>query len=204
MTTRRMSELMADYTALTEAGLALVELLRENLTPEPLSNRELINLCSPHESENNQLTLYLYHIEEEVQNLSAGYYSVDSTTERFRPAQYTLHFLMTPHSKAPAQVKEADQYRIMGAALQALRDNPVIPQRLLTGSLAAEKAQVHISLDKMPMEQLLKIWNNTSKDYKLSVVVSVTGVTIESRRERRVSRVTEVVIGTDQKKGEPS
>ncbi len=199
-----MSELMADYTALTEAGLALVELLRENLTPEPLSNRELINLCSPHESENNQLTLYLYHIEEEVQNLSAGYYSVDSTTERFRPAQYTLHFLMTPHSKAPAQVKEADQYRIMGAALQALRDNPVIPQRLLTGSLAAEKAQVHISLDKMPMEQLLKIWNNTSKDYKLSVVVSVTGVTIESRRERRVSRVTEVVIGTDQKKGEPS
>ena len=55
---------MADYTALTEAGTALVELLRENLTPEPLSNRELINLCSPHESENNQLTLYLYHIEE--------------------------------------------------------------------------------------------------------------------------------------------
>ena len=195
---------MADYTALTEAGLALVELLRENLTPEPLGNRELINLCSPHESENNQLTLYLYHIEEETQTLSAGYYSVDSSTERGRPVQFTLHFLMTPHSKAPAQMKEADQYRIMGAAIQTLRDNPIIPQRFLSGSLAAENTQLHVSLDRVPMEQLLKIWNNTSKDYKLSMVVSILGVSIDSRRERRVSRVTEVVIGTDQKKGETS
>ena len=192
---------MADYTALTEAGTALIELLRDALTPEPLGNRELISLCSPHESENNQLTLYLYHIEEDTQGQTVGYYSVDSKTERMRAAQYTLHFLMTAHSKAPAQLKEADQYRIMGAALQALRDNPVIPQRFLGGSLAAENAELHVSVDKMSMEQLLKIWNNTSKDYKLSNVVSVTGVTIDSRRERRVARVTEVVIGTEQKKG---
>ncbi len=193
---------MADYTALTEAGMALVELLRDNLAPEPLGNRELINLCSPHESENNQLTLYLYHIEEEVHSLTTGYYSVDSTTERFRPARYILHFLMTPHSKAPAQLKEADQYRIMGAAIQTLRDNPVIPQKYLSGSLAAEQTQLHTTLDKMPMEQLLKIWNNTSKDYKLSMVVSVNGISIDSRRERSVKRVTEVVIGTKEKKGE--
>ncbi len=193
---------MADYTAFTEAGTAVVELLRENLTPEPLGNRELINLCSPHESENNQLTLYLYHMEEDSQNLASGYYSVDSNTERMYPARYILHFLMTAHSKAPAQMKEADQYRIMGAALQTLRDNPVIPQRCLNGSLAAENAQLHISLDKVSMEQMLKIWNNTSKEYKLSAVVTVSGVTIDSKRTRRTSRVTEVIIGTEQKRGE--
>ena len=184
---------------MTEAGTALVDLLRDNLTPEPLGNRELINLCSPHESENNQLTLYLYHIEEDIQNMASGYYSVDSETERARPAQFTLHFLMTAHSKAPAQMKEADQYRIMGAAIQALRDHPVIPQKYLVGSIASEKAQLHVSIDRMTMEQLLKIWNNTSKDYKLSNVVTVTGVTIDSKRSRRVRRVTEVIIGTDQK-----
>ena len=195
---------MADSTALTEAGTALVELLRENLTPEPLGNRELINLCSPHESENNQLTLYLYHIEEEAQSMTSGYYSVDSETERIRPAQYILHFLMTPHSKAPAQLKEADRYRIMGAAIQTLRDNPVIPQRFLSGSIAAENARLHVMVDRTGMEQMLKIWNNTSKDYKLSAVVTVTGVTIDSARTRRVPRVTEVVIGTAEKKGESS
>ncbi len=192
---------MADYTALTEAGTALVELLRESLTPEPLGNRELINLCSPHESENNQLTLYLYHIEEDGQNVTAGYQLVGRETERIPPAQFILHYLMTPHSKAPAQMKEADQHRIMGAAIQTLRDNPVIPQRCLSGSLAAERAQLHVSIDRVQLDQLIKIWNNTSKEYKLSVVVTVTGVTIDSTRERRAPRVTEVVIGTEQQGG---
>ncbi len=189
---------MADYTAFTEAGNALVELLRENLTPEPLGNRELINLCSPHESENNQLTLYLYHVEEDSQNLTSGYYPVDRDVQRIRPARFTLHYLMTAHSKAPAQVKEADQHRIMGAAVQTLRDNPVIPQRCLNGSIAAENAELHVSVDRIPLEQLLKIWNNTSKEYKLSMVVSVAGVTIDSKRERRVPRVTEVTVETGQ------
>jgi restriction endonuclease len=193
---------MAEYTAITEAGTALIELLRDNLTPEPIGNRELINLCSPHESENNQLTAYLYQIEEDTQGVTAGYFSVDSETERMRGAQYILHFLLTPHSKAPQQTREADQYRILGAAVQALRDNPVIPQRFLTGSLAAENAQVHIQIEKMNMEQLLKIWNNTNKEYKASVALTLTGVTIDSKRVRRVSRVTEVVIGTREKKGE--
>lgn len=192
---------MADYTAFTEAGSALVELLRDSLTPEPLGNRELINLCSPHESENNQLTLYLYHIEEENQNVNSGYYSVDRDTQRIRPAQFTLHYLLTAHSKAPAQMKEADQQRIMGAAVQTLRDNPVIPSRFLSGSIAAEGAELHVSIDRIPLEQMLKIWNNTSKEYKLSVVVTVTGVTIDSRRERRVARVTEVAIDTKERGG---
>ncbi len=193
---------MADYTALTEAGNALVELLRDTLTPEPLGNRELINLCSPHESENNQLTLYLYQIEEDGQNITAGYQLVGRETERIPPARFILHYLMTPHSKAPAQMKEADQHRIMGAALQTLRDHPVIPQRYLNGSIAAERAELHVSVDRMQLDQLIKIWNNTSKEYKLSVVVTVTGVTIDSKRERRAPRVTEVVIGTDQRGGE--
>ena len=192
---------MADYTALVEAGNALVEMLRDNLTPEPLGNRELIALCSPHESENNQLTLYLYQIEEENPNMTSGYYQVDRDTQRIRPAQFALRYLVTAHSKAPVQLREADQHRIVGAAVQALRDNPVIPQKYLTGSMAEEGAQLRVMVEKTPMEQLLKIWNNTSKEYKLSFVVLLTGITIRSRRERRVSRVTDVAIDTNQTGG---
>ena len=111
---------MADYTALMEAGSALVEMLRDNLTPEPLGDRELISLCSPHESENNQLTVYLYHVEEESPNLNAGYYQADRDIQRIRPARYALRYLITAHSKAPSQLKEADQHRILGAALQTI------------------------------------------------------------------------------------
>ena len=190
---------MADYTAFVEAGTALVDLLRDQLTPEPIGNRELISLCSPHESENNQLTLFLYHIEEESQNVTAGYYQVDRELHRMQPARYTLRYLVTAHSKAPSQLREADQHRILGAAMQALRDNPVLPARYLTGSLAEEETELHVMVEKTPLEQLLKIWNNTAKEYKLSFVTMVTGVTIRSKRERRVSRVREITIDTQER-----
>ena len=190
---------MADYTALVEAGNALVELLRDNLTPEPVDNRETIALCSPHESENNQLTLYLYHIDEESRHMTAGYYQADRDTQRAMPAQYSLQYLVTAHSKAPVQMREADQSRIIGAVLQTIRDNPVVPQRYLGGSLAEERAELHITVEKMPLEQMLKIWNNTSKEYKLSVVIMVTGVAIQSKRQRKVARVTEFTVDSNQK-----
>lgn len=190
---------MADYTALVEAGSALVELLRDHLTPEPIGDRELISLCSPHESENNQLTLHLYQVEEDTQGQPAGYYQVTQEIQRIRPARYNLRFLATAHSKAPIQLREADQYRIVGAALQVLRDHPVIDAQYLGGSLAEQQAQIHVVLEKTSQDQLLKIWNNNSKAYKLSFVVLLTGIEIDSRRERRVSRVTDVAIHTREK-----
>lgn len=192
---------MADYTALVEAGNALVEMLRDTLTPEPIGNRELIALCSPHESENNQLTLYLYQVEEDTQGAQSGYYQVSREVERIRPTRYNLRFLVTAHSKAPAQLKEADQYRMVGAALQVLRDHPVIDQQYLSGSLAEQNARIHVVLEKTTQDQLLKIWNNNSTTYKLSFVVLLTGVEIDSKRERRFSRVTDVTIDTQQKPG---
>lgn len=190
---------MADYTALVEAGNALVELLREELTPEPISDRELIALCSPHESENNQLTLYLYQVEEDTQGVPMGYYQVGQNVERLRPSRYNLRFLITAHSKAPAQLRQADQYRMIGAALQVLKDHPILDAKYLGGSLAEQNAVVNVMLEKTNMDQLLKIWNNNSNAYKLSFVVTLSNVEIDSRKERRFSRVTDVTIETKEK-----
>lgn len=189
---------MADYTALVEAGNALVELLRDNLTPEPIGNRELIALCSPHESENNQLTLYLYQVEEDTQGVPSGYYQVSRNVQRVRPSRFNLRFLVTAHSKAPVQLREADQYRMVGAAIQVLKDHPVIDSQYLAGSLAEEGARINVVMEKTPLDQLLKIWNNTSNNYKLSFTVLLSGVEISSKRERTVSRVTDVAIHTQQ------
>ena len=189
---------MADYTAFVEASNALVEMLRDKLTPEPLGDREAISLCSPHDSGNNQLTLYLYQVEEESPQNNVGYYQADRNTMRIRPAQFVMRYLVTAHSKAPAQLKEADQHRLIGAVVQTLRDNPVIPAKYVSGSSAAEGAQLHVSVEKTTMEQLLKIWNNTTKEYKLSLVVMLTGASISSGRTRQVARVEEVEISAEQ------
>lgn len=190
---------MADYTALVEAGTALTELMRDNLTPEPIGNRELISLCSPHENENNQLTLYLYQIEEDTQAAQGGYVQVGRDLQRMPPSRFNLRYLVTAHSKAPVQLREADKHRMVGAALQLLKDHPVIDRNYLSGSLAEQDAELHVVLEKTNLDQMIKIWNNTASPLKLSFVVLLTGVTIDSKRERRVGRVTEVEISTGRK-----
>lgn len=185
---------MADYTALFEAGNALVELLRDSLTPEPIGKRELVSLCSPHESENSQLTVYLFHIEEDGRGGFAGYRPAGRNVERMAPTSLTASFLITAHSKAPVQLREADRYRIMGAVIQAIKDMPVLEKRYLTGSLAQSGAELHLQLERPSHEQMLKIWNDSRNPYKLSVVTKVTGIFIDSRRARKIGRVSDVEI----------
>ncbi len=191
---------MADYTAFVEAGNGLVELLRENLTPEPISKRDLISLCSPHESENNQLTVYLFHIEEDKQSAPAGgYVQQTRDLQRMQPARFQLSFLITAHSKAPVQLREADQYRMLGAAVQVLKDSPTLDARYLQGSLLDTGANLRISVERPNFDQMIKIWNNTTKPYKLSIVCKVDGVLIDSKRTRKISRVGDVAITLDEK-----
>lgn len=190
---------MADYTALVEAGNSLVDYLRSQLTPEPISKGELISLCSPHESENNQLTVYLFHTEEDSQAGQGGYVPFGRDEERMPPTGMTANFLITAHSKAPVQMREADQYRMIGAVIQAVKDMPVLEKRYLNGSLARTEAELRLSVERPNFDQMIKIWNNTSSPYKLSVVVKLSGITIDSKRVRRVRRVVDVSIDVAQK-----
>jgi len=117
---------------------------------------------------------------------------VDRDTERIRPSRYNLRYLVTAHSKAPAQLREADKHRLIGAAMQTLKDHPVLDQKYLTGSLAEQQAEIHVVLEKATQDHMIKIWNNTSTPYKLSFIVVLTGVEIDSHRFRKISRVTDV------------
>ena len=190
---------MAEYTALVEAGNALVELLRERMTPEPISNGELIALRSPHESENCQLSVWLFHIEEDSHNNQAGYYQPSKEIQRIQPSNFQLNFLITAHSKAPSNLREADRYRIIGSALQVIKDEPLLGKRFLSGSLLETGAQLHLSVERPNFDQMIKIWNNNASPYKLSIICKALSVAIDSKRTRRVGRVSDVAISVDQK-----
>ena len=187
---------MADYTAGVEAGDALAELLRRELTPEPINDRELISLASPFEAENNQVTLYLFQIDEDIANGFTGYQQETLNMQRMQPAQFQLSYLITAHSKAPVHMKEADQQRIIGKIVQVIKDHPTIPTEYLGGSMAGSGLALTLNLERPNFEQMMKIWNNNSVPYKLSVVCKVGGVAIDSKRTRYTTRVTDVSIET--------
>jgi len=193
---------MADYTGFVEAAEAFVELLREHLTPEPISKRELISLCSPHDSESNQLTVFLYHIEEDQHNTQAGFHQYSMDEQRANPSNFHLNLLITAHSKAPSQLKEADQYRMIGAVIQVAKDNPVLGREYISGSILDSNEELHVSVERVNFDQMIKIWNNTASPYKLSIVIKLESVSIESKRTRAITRVSDVEISVAEKGAE--
>lgn len=189
---------MADYTAIYEAGNALVELFRRNMTPEPINKPELIGLASPYEPEDLQLTVHLVHAEDASSGAASGYVQESVKVQRRAPLPLKLTYLITAHSKAPVQNREGDEQRIMGRVLQVLRDNTQLTADMLIGSLAKHEAKLNVSMSKANFEQMTKFWTHSAKPYKLSVMCQVSSVQIDSNKTRTVGRVKDVKITLDE------
>ncbi len=195
---------MGDYNAIYEAGQSLVELLKKEMTPLPVNSPEAIGLCTPHEPEDFQLTVWIYNIEEyNDSGLTSGFAADVSNPqqERYVPMQIRCHTLISAHSKAPIQSRLTDEYRIIGRALQIIRDNPVIPVNMLVGSLANNSEALQLQYSKLNNDELSKIWNNANKAIKPSFGMYISTVAIESNRVRPMgARVGSAVIDIKQKR----
>ena len=148
---------MADYTAIFEVGESIVNVLRNKMVPEPIAKTEQIGLCEPQSPEDFQLTVWIYNIEMVKDSGTRTGFQPDPENpalERFSPMQVRLQILVSAHSKAPAIQRYADEYRIIGRALQTLRDVPSIPQEFLVGSLVNSTEPVLMEIKKLESEEL--------------------------------------------------
>lgn len=195
---------MTDYTGIYEAGESLVELLRREMSPEPIDKPEQIGLCEPQEPEDYRLTVWIYNIEENKDTGTRSGFIPDPYNpgvERYAPLQVKLHILVSAHSKASALQKYADRYRIIGRAMQLIRDNPSIPVAVLQGSLADQDEPVLMELAKLNSEELSRIWNNSNKTLAPSFGVTLSQIFIKSNRVKESApRVTSVKITPGVKK----
>lgn len=191
---------MTEYTAIYEAGESLAELLRSELTPEPVAKRENIGLCEPQSPEDFQLTIWIYNVEVIKDTGTRTGFQPDPdnpSQERFAPTQIKLHTLISAHSKAPAITKCADEYRILGRAMQLIKDTPNIPLEFLVGSIVEQKEPVALEIIQLNGEELSRIWNNSSKTIRPSFGVDISQVFIGSNRVRTIApRVTQAEFNT--------
>ena len=188
---------MGSSNSIAEAGLSVVNMFKKNMTPDPIASPESIGLCMPQEPEDFQLTVWIYNFEEQKGGgAPTGFRPdpADPTIERFAPMQIKLYLLVTAHSKAPPQTRSADEYRIMGRAMQIVKDIPLIDKEYLEGSLASEESVLNIEMIKLSSDDLTKIWNNSSKPVKMSFGFSVS-ISVDSNLIRPVAvRVQEARI----------
>ena len=162
------------------------------MVPEPVSSQEIIGLCSPADKGDFVVTVYLYNIEESGESRNNQMRSIGTGQLQYPPMAVNLEYLITAHSTADLQSRMLDENRILGKVMQIFYDHAIIKGPLLQGSLAEKNEQVRISLKKINVDEMSRIWNFPNLPYKLSVCYRVGPVYIESTRARSTRRVTGV------------
>ncbi|RAV20503.1 DUF4255 domain-containing protein [Paenibacillus contaminans] len=182
---------MADFTVIADVGASLLKLLREQMTPEPIRQPELIGLASPADKGDLSLSLYLYNIKENGEHRQTHMIKRSQDAIQYPPMTVDLCYLLTPHSTAELQVRALDEHRILGRAMQVIYDNAILRGSMLQGSLAEKNEEVRIVMDSIPAETLTRMWNFADNPYRLSVSYTVGPVNIDSNRIKTAKPVLE-------------
>jgi hypothetical protein len=161
---------MANYTAIVDAGASIIEVLRDNLTPEPILSPDMIGLCSPAETGDLQLGLYLYSIKQNREYRRDG-----------EPMLVlTLYYLLTAYSSADIKQRAYDEDYILGAAIQVLHENSSLGSAYLQGTLGSSGEELRVDQYFLSPEDIQKIWLFPNIPYRTSVGYMVYPIIIDT------------------------
>lgn len=186
---------MSDYTAITNVGETLIELLRDNMK-ELISRRESIVLASPGEIEANddvRLSLFLYQVLENVHLKNQEMQIKNPTTLTFPPIALDLYYMLTSYPSGTQDITERtkEEHSILGRAIQIMNDNSILAGSVLKGNLGANGYELHITLSPLSLDDMTKMWTTfPGKPFRSSICCLVTPVMIDSGCEATVQRVS--------------
>jgi len=191
---------MASYEIIADVSRNLLELLRENLSPEPINNAELIGLCTPVEPGNFVLGLNIYDVEEKKDLGTQNSVNLRPGLIKDPPTPLMLYYMLTVYSKTELANRAVDEQRIMGKAMQVLNDNRKLRGEQLLGSLQANHSQLSINKINLSMDEKVKIWSLYNQTYRISSYYQVGPVYLESDKIRDTQPVTEFRVDMKGKK----
>lgn len=191
---------MSTYTAIENAGITLLNLLKNNMKGRgdiipPESNIDTsIILGSPGKAEETdgvRLSLFLYQIVENIHLKNLEMERRGISIEKYPPISLDLYYMLTAHPGTQNQqdITEStkQEHRILGRAIQILHDNSTVRMETNDPDI---KEEWHIILNPLSLDDMTKIWTTfQGKNMRPSVCYLVTPVQIHSEREKMVRRV---------------
>lgn len=184
---------MSAFTILQDVTLLLRDELFGALSSAPGIDLGLtdaltnILLTAPGEDgENGVASLYLYHVELErhLRNQRPLPDREDPSLQRRPPLPLQLRYLLTPTTSTPT-----NDHLILGRVLQHFHDRPVVP---VPGapprdSFGGASPELRVLPETPTVEQLTQVWNALNEPFRLSVVLLVEVVAIDSGLPPRVA-----------------
>lgn len=106
----------------------------------------------------------------------------------FPPLALDLHYLITAYAPNGDGI---EAHRLLGRALSALHDHPVLGEaelrELVHADLHQQVERIRLTPQAIPVEEMSKLWSMFQKPYNISVVWKASVVLIESTRGVRAA-----------------
>lgn len=189
---------MGSYTVISEAGNALVCLLREKLVPEMIQNKDAIGLASPAEHGDFVVCIHLYDVSESEDFRLSGMVSDGMKRQKFPPMHLTLSYMITVFSSSDIKFRSEEEQRILGRIIQILRDYPVLNLETMEFDTGTDGEGVRLEMRKIELEEKLKVWNFPNLANRLSLFYKLGPLPLESARTKEIQRVRSIEFKVDE------
>lgn len=173
---------MAGIHAIQVTCDALARLLRESYRPDLIEPRLDLQfeVYGTEDFKNHMtqgLSLFLYRVYVNQGQRTPPAKSADGRARR-PPLPLDLHFLLTAWGP-----KASLQHAVLGWAMRALEDHPVISASLLNVVRAetfGDDETVEVAAGQLTNEEMMRLWDTLGAEYRLSVPYVARVVRIES------------------------
>ena len=176
-----------------QTGKCLLELLRRELCPEFVQDRDMIIFASPWEEADYRVGVYLYDIQD---------YSVMTTAEtvlsdeerRFPPKAVELFYMVFCNETHRFGGIQREQIQaVINEIVRAVYDNPVLER---------EGGQnLQLAFMRESVEFKIRLWGSFDRPLQPAVYLNAVPVLVRSGRKRRGSRVQERNYDIEKKSG---
>jgi hypothetical protein len=195
-------------SAIRDAGLTLIELLRDSLVANPtteqrpLSSRDQIALLSPrdvNQTSNIRLTLFLYSIAPAVA-LRNDFEIPGSQAFNELSEPLDLYYLLTAFGAQTQDPSDQtlDAQLLLGFAMRVFFDNGILAGSTLQGDFRPDE-ELRLTLQPMTVEDLTRIWSVFPDSVlRASVSFLLTPIRLRSTRVQGGARVTSRRADVDQ------
>lgn len=171
----------ADEILLT--GKCLLELLRDNLCPGYVRDRDSILLTAPWEEEDYRVGIYLY----DIQDYSLAVAAVSDTGEdtlRFPPKAVELSYMLFCNEKHRFGGLQRERLQgVLNEVVRTVHDNPALRRE--------DGEMVGFSFLRESVEFKIRLWGSFNQPLQPAVYLQAAPVPIASARTRKANRVKE-------------
>lgn len=172
---------LLDVSLVTQS---LLNLIRGHVTASPVwSGSPTVSPESPDQlsGESNTIGFYLYHISEDEGYKNPPPPGRDVPPIRYTPMGLVLHYQLTAHDHGQdGTIATFNEQRLMGCAIKALRDYPVIDDTTVIGGgiildslLRGSDNRLQIVLQPISPEQAIQYWSAGTSPMRLAAYYEV-------------------------------